>query len=212
METARTVRLVLVEDDVALRLSVARVLDHEPGFAVVGQAGSLAEARRVVGLLAAFELALVDLSLPDGDGVDLIRHLRAVHAGVAAVALTVRDDAASVFRTLRAGARGYLIKDTPPSDVPRLLREALAGGAPLSPSIARLVVTSFAEGACASPLTPREHEVLALLVKGLSYRQVGATLGVATGTVQTHVKSIYEKLEVSSKAEATAVAFRRGLV
>lgn len=212
MSQAVRAKVLLVEDDVLVRRAVARILSVVQDFDVVAEAGTVAQAREKVAMEPQLDLALVDLSLPDGRGIDIIRLVRARHPTCVPIALTAHDEPAIVFEALRAGARGYLLKGTAPSDLPDLLREAMAGGAPLSPAVASMVVRSFENQDVREPLTPRELDVLQLLVKGLSYKQVAATLGVGTGTVQTHVKSLYDKLEVSSKAEATMVAMKQGLV
>ncbi len=120
-----------------------------------------------------------------------------------------------MLAAIRAGAHGYLLKEWTPTQIVNAIRSAAVGGAPMSPSIARLVLESLRERTQddeGPELTGREREVLALLCEGRTYREVGAALEIAVGTVQTHVKMIYGKLEVASKAELAAVAFRRGLI
>ncbi|MBL8920526.1 MAG: response regulator transcription factor [Myxococcaceae bacterium] len=204
-------RVFLLEDDARLRSAVARVLSRR--FEVVGAVGSVAEARaRLAGLNNGLEVAVCDLGLPDGSGTEVIRLIRQRFPSCVTVAFTVLEEPESVFEALRAGARGYLLKNTPPERLNELLEDCARGGSPMSPPVARLVVRSFETGSTPTRLTERERELLSLLVKGLSYKQVALALGIGLGTVQSHVKSIYEKLEVSSKAEATAVAIREGLV
>jgi DNA-binding CsgD family transcriptional regulator len=125
--------------------------------------------------------------------------------------LTSFDDNDRLFEALRAGATGYLLKDAAEREVVSSIREVVAGGAPMTPSIARRVVGELRRAPpSADPLTRREREVLELLVKGATYEMIGKALGVATGTVQAHIKSIYRKLEVSTKSEATLEAVRAG--
>ena len=131
---------------------------------------------------------------------------------VAELSALADDD--HLFEALRRGACGYLLKSSSPDEIAAGVYDALAGGAPMSPAIARRVVGSFGRTAPeqTSPLTPRETEVLELLVKGASYPQIGTALGIAIGTVQEHIKKIYRKLEVATKAEAAVEAVRRQLV
>ncbi|MFO0745410.1 MAG: response regulator transcription factor [Myxococcota bacterium] len=218
-------RIVIVEDNPWIRQSAEEMLTSAGvGFEVVASFDAVAPAVTALagGLVA--EAALVDLGLPDGSGVDVIRAFRQLCPAAVVVAFTVLDDPKTIFDALRAGARGYLLKSTAPARLVPLLQDALAGGAPMSAPVARLVVDSF-RGAVAptdatsasdaeslTRLTPREREVLVLLAKGLSYPEVARVLGVGLGTVQGYVKSVYSKLEVASKAEAAIVAARLGLV
>ena len=181
----------------------------------VTTAGTLAAARQT---LAGFspDLALVDLALPDGNGTDLIRDLSTHHPGCIAVVTTLFADDEFLFPALRAGAQGYLLKDQPPEKFAAALRRILDGEPPLSPSIAHRLLRSFAPPAHAAPealaLTPREREVLTLTAKGYRLPEVAEQLAVSRHTVSDHLKSIYRKLKVSSRAEATLAAARMGLV
>jgi DNA-binding NarL/FixJ family response regulator len=214
------IRVLFVEDEAWVRESVAELLGREDQATVVAAAcGTAAEAIAKVAEGLSFDLGLVDLGLPDMSGVDLILHLRAARPDAILVAFTVYDDAPTVFSALRAGARGYLLKTLPPERLAPLLSDAMLGGAPLSPSIARMIIESFSQAAIVPAqvtsdrgLTPRETEVLTLLARGVTYAQAGKTLGIALGTVQAHVRRIYEKLEIGSKAEAAVVAAKLGFV
>jgi DNA-binding NarL/FixJ family response regulator len=159
------------------------------------------------------DVALVDLGLPDVSGVVVIAALRRGAPRCVPLAFTVFDDAPTILAALRAGARGYLLKGTPSDRIVPLIREALAGGLPLSPSVASLLVANMLEPrATEQSLTERETELLALLARGTTYAACASVLGIGVGTVQSYVKSIYGKLEVSSKAEAAVAAVRLGLV
>ncbi|MGZ8379522.1 MAG: LuxR C-terminal-related transcriptional regulator [Gemmatirosa sp.] len=223
----RVVRTVLVvEDDAALE---AEALDAVAVFAGadVRAARSLAEAERLA-RRHRFDLALVDLGLPDGSGVTLIRQLcdaaRVHGTGPVCVARTVFDDDHHLFAALAAGAQGYLLKGEP-LDVLRARLVAAAQGEPvLSPAIARRVLASFhAAGPVSalaeplappvqSPLTAREADVLRLAARGLTVPEVANALGVTANTVKTHVKAAYAKLDVRSRAEAAHAARRIGLL
>lgn len=218
-------RVLLVEDEPWVRDDVAALLSRSDEVQRVAACASIAETvERIRGGLDV-DVGLIDLGLPDGRGVDLIAWLRDQRPGATLLAFTVHEDAPTVFDALRAGARGYLLKSTPPSRLVPSLAEAMQGGAPLSPTIARMIIDQLALGGRDAPsaslgadepaageLTKREREVLALLAKGIAYADVGTALGIALGTVQAHVRNIYGKLEIGSKAEAAVIAAKLGLV
>lgn len=161
------------------------------------------------------DVCLVDLRLPDGDGADLIRQIRARVPHAVCIVATVFDDEKHVFPALRAGAHGYLLKDQSRESLAALLRGIQQGQAILSPAIARRVIDYFhthtGEDQLAE-LTPREEEVLSLIARGYTNSRVGDLLAISRHTVAGYVKDIYRKLAISSRAEATLVAARRGLV
>ncbi|MBX3186149.1 MAG: response regulator transcription factor [Labilithrix sp.] len=203
----------MVEDEDVIRNDVALFLGSPPHGVDVTACADVASAMRAISRRPRFDAALVDLGLPDGSGVDVIRTLCRAVPGCSVVVFTIFAEADRIFEALRAGAAGYLLKLTPPERLRAALEEAVAGGAPMSPAIARLVVSSFAASEPGSDaLTEREREVLALLARGLTYPDVARILAIGLGTVQCHVRNIYGKLEVSSKAEATAIAIRLGLI
>lgn len=200
-------RILLVEDDHALASSFSRALGvRSAGAWQVQHASSVSEAR-ALGRSAAFELAIVDLGLPDGSGIDLIRELTTER--LRAVAFTIFDDRARVLGALRAGAIGYLLKDEPAERVITQVEECLSGHFPVSSRVARYLLELCRPADLESPLTARERDVLSCLERGDSYAECAKHLGITLGTVQTHVKSLYRKLEVSSRAEATAWAVRQ---
>ncbi|MCC6902379.1 MAG: response regulator transcription factor [Polyangiaceae bacterium] len=209
---SEAIRVLVVDDDPDVRESLEQLLRVAPTVELAGafaRATTAVEACRA-GLVA--DVALVDLGLPDLPGHELIRSLRSLWSETAIVVLTVHEDRESLLRAFRAGATGYLLKDTPFEDLIAHLRVARAGGAPMSPTIARRIVDELRRPLAHNPLTSKESEVLELLTRGLSYAETGRALGIGVGTVQSHIKAIYRKLEVSSKAEATAEAYRRGLL
>ena len=158
-------------------------------------------------------LALVDLGLPDGPGTRLIEYLAA--RGTVCVVATVFDDDAHLFPALRAGAQGYVLKDSPPEALAELLRGIVAGQPPLSPSIARRLLQHFrppTPQAGAPHLTPREVDVLRLVAKGYTLAQVAESLEISRHTASGYLKDVYRKLSVTSRAEATLEAARLGLV
>lgn len=185
-----------------------------PGI-VVQQAGSLAEALQHIA--APPPLALIDLGLPDGSGVQLIEALRARAAPTLCVVATVFDDDAHLFPALRAGAEGYVLKDQSHEALAEMLRGIAAGQPPLSPSIARRLLRHFqplpaAPAEETEALTGRETDVLRLIAKGLTVGEAAGLLDLSRHTVAGYLKTIYRKLSVNSRAEAALEATRRGLV
>lgn len=164
---------------------------------------------------AALDLAIVDLGLPDGSGVDVITTMRQYQPDALVVVATVMGDDASIIAALSAGAHGYLLKDSPADLFARQLAQLGQGIPALSPSVARRIVDHFRSTAVAhqpdAMLTPREQEVLGLISKGLRNADAAQTLGLTENTVASHIKSIYSKLGITSRAEAAIHAQRMGL-
>jgi DNA-binding NarL/FixJ family response regulator len=208
--------VLIVEDDLRIRAAARKLLEATGRFRVVGEAGAVARAVAIARAERP-DLMLLDLNLQDGSGIDVLRALSADGKVPMTIVLTIFDDNAHIFDALRAGAMGYLLKEDFVARVTSSLDEVLAGGSPMSPSIARRVLTSFREPAAnvaTSPceLTPREREVTQLLAHGSTYDEIGQLLGISTNTVRTFIRSIYEKLHVSSKTEAVREAMRLGVV
>jgi DNA-binding NarL/FixJ family response regulator len=205
-------RVLIVEDQVdALQWMVAAVGGAFPACDV-RTSGTLADARAI---LAAWQpdLALIDIGLPDGSGLDLIRALDRDGSRTLTVVTTVFSDDEHLFAALRAGAQGYLLKDDSRERMCELLREIVAGQPPLSPSIARRLLGHFREAPEGDvALTDRERDVLTLLAKGYTVTKVADLLDITRNTAAGYAKSVYRKLNVSSRAEATLEATRRGLV
>jgi DNA-binding NarL/FixJ family response regulator len=213
-EWSDDLRVVLIEDLREIREGLAVLIDGTPGYVCSGAFGSGEEA------LARFasarpHVALVDIHLPGISGIEAIRRLKEKHPDVVFLVLSVFDDDARVFEALCAGASGYLLKKTPPARLLEALREARAGGGPLSPEVAQRVIRAFAENRpSAQPshdLTPHEIRILKMLADGHDYPSAAADLGVATSTVIYHMRQIFQKLQVRSKSEAVAKALRTGL-
>jgi DNA-binding NarL/FixJ family response regulator len=162
------------------------------------------------------DVVLVDIGLPGMSGVEGIRILKERYPGLLLVMNTVYEDDERIFDALCAGACGYLLKKTPPARLLESLREAVAGGAPMSPSVARRVIALFQDvrppDRAEYNLTPHEVRLLRLLVEGHNYKTAAAELRVTTNTISFHLQRIYEKLQVHSKSEAVAKALRNRLV
>jgi DNA-binding NarL/FixJ family response regulator len=156
----------------------------------------------------------MDIGLPGMNGIEAVRELKRLRPNVQAMMLTVYEDNEHVFEALRNGATGYVLKTTPPDDLIDALGQLHAGGSPMSSAIARRVVEAFHRAPLVpdheTPLTPREEEILDLLVQGFRYREIGEQLFISLDTVRTHVRHVYEKMHVRSRAEATAKVLGRG--
>lgn len=167
-----------------------------------------------------FNLALIDLSLPDGNGLTVIEAMTSRFPNSMVVVATIFDDDDHLFPALRAGAQGYLLKDQPPEQLVKQLRGISEGHPPLSPSVARRLLDHFrmeqetgkSETVEESSLTPREREVLVQLTRGISIADIGTVMNISRHTVSDHVKNIYRKLNISSRAEAALRAKNMGLV
>lgn len=161
------------------------------------------------------DLILMDIDMPEMDGIEAVKKIRSINRNVAIIMLTVFDDDRHVFDAICVGASGYLLKKHISSKLYDSVREVLDGGAPMSPSIARMVISSMQQPqqpANDYQLTPREKEVLALLARGNSYKLIAARFEISIDTVRTHIKRIYEKLHVHSQTEAVSKAINERLV
>lgn len=197
-----------MEDDASAPENLAAYIDGTPGFACVAACASAEEGLRRIPTSTA-EVALVDIRLPGKSGVEFVREFKALYPRVQIIMLTVETDSAPVFESLKAGAAGYLVKTATPEKILEADREVHEGGAPMSSHVARLVVGAFREpasDAAAAPpgLSPRELEILRLLSRGDRSKEVAGKLEIGVGTVNTHIRHIYEKLHVRSRAEAVA--------
>lgn len=211
----RVLKVAIVEDQAAIRSGLQILINGSPGFSCTGAFASMEEALEKIAADAP-NIALVDIGLPGMSGIDGIPLLRRKCPQAVPLVLTVYNDDSRIFDAMCAGACGYLLKKTPPAKLLEALKEASEGGAPMSPEIARRVVTLFQtirppENA-AYDLTPHERRLLQLFVEGHNYKTAAAELGVSVNTIAFHMKHIYEKLHVHSKSEAVAKALRSRIV
>lgn len=220
-------RVLLVEDDEPTRRRLADAVTAHPGLELVAAVGTCVEARALLAAEAP-DVLLTDLGLPDGDGADLIREVRAQRLATEAMVVTVFGDEKHVVAAIEAGAMGYLLKDGTADYVGQSILDMLAGGSPISPAIARHLLRRFNAPGAPTPapgapapvpdvsalprLSEREHETLTLIVKGFSYAEIARLMGVSAHTVTTHVRNTYRKLEVHSRGEAVYEALQLGLV
>lgn len=213
------IRLLIVDDQVVVRAGLAAIAGSDAEIAVVGQAGNGEEAlTQVENHLP--DLVLMDLQMPVMNGVQATRHLKRAHPMLPVLVLTTYSADEWVFDAVRAGAAGYLLKDTRPAQLIAAIKGTLAGETFLDPVIAGKVLKQAAHDRdhrsvpthLIDTLTERELAVLALVVKGQNNRQIGEQLHLATGTVRNHVSVIMEKLAVSDRTQAAVLAVQLGLV
>src|SRR6267378_2167798 len=199
--------VAIVEDDWAVRENLALLISKAPGFSCVATCESAEEALLRLPSLAP-DVVLMDINLPGKDGISCVAALREVLRKTQVIMLTIEEDSDQVFESMKAGATGYLVKHVSPREILDAITEVHAGGAPMSSHIARKVVTAFRQpeprNGAQVRLSPREEDVLRLLAKGHRSKEIADDMGVSVGTVNTHVRHIYEKLHVRSRAEAVA--------
>jgi DNA-binding NarL/FixJ family response regulator len=212
--TAPPVRVVLADDHPVVRDGLSALLSSVPGIEVVGTAATGREAVRAA-VTAAPDVLVLDVQMPDVDGVVAAREITRAAPAVAVLMLTMFDDDDSVLAAMRAGARGYLLKGATQEEIVRAIHAVAAGEAIFGPGVARRVLGLLSgSGRTADPfpeLTARERQVLELLASGLSTTAVGARLGLAPKTVTNHASAVFAKLGVSGRGEAVQRARRAGL-
>lgn len=212
---ANPIKVAVIEDVRILREGFRSLISGTEGYACTGCFRSMEEGLEKIGDDVP-DVVLLDIGLPGMDGIAGARALKDRYPQMALLMLSVYDDDDRIFDALCAGASGYLLKKTPPARLLESLKEAVDGGAPMSPEVARRVVALFREFRPPEQvdykLTAHELRLLKLLVEGHNYRTAAAQLGVTHNTVGFHIKSIYDKLQVHSKTEAVAKALRHHLV
>ena len=209
------IRILVVDDHVVVRKGLVAVLETEPGFEIVGEAGDGAEAIRLACQLLP-DVVLMDVIMPVMDGIEATRQIKRTCPVVNILILTSVSSNDKVLPALNAGAIGYLLKDSTPADLIRAIRRVADGEGSLDPSVTRLVLEQMHPPAASfSPegeLTERELEVLKLMARGLSNAEIAREMVVSNATVHTHVSRILTKLNLSSRTQAALYAIKRGLV
>lgn len=211
-------RILLVDDHVLFRKGMARLIDSQPDFEVVAEAE---DGHQAVQYAKRFkpDLILMDVHMPGCDGHEATRLIQKDWPEAKIVMLTVSDDDQDLFTAIRSGALGYLVKKIEPEELFARLRGVSQGEAPLSRVMASRILQEFARVGTEAPppdstrsLTPREREVLQLVTKGMTNKEIGAQLHIAENTVKNHLRNILEKLHLQNRAQAAAYAVREGLV
>lgn len=199
------ITVAIVEDNEGLRNSLTLMLEDTPGFGCVGSFTTAEEALSKLPKQPA-EVVLMDINLPRMSGIECTRQLRELLPDVRVIMITVYRDNEKIFKALRAGARGYILKRATPETILEAIKDAHEGGAPMSSEVARKVVDTFRQPDTAqdemSDLSSREREVLELLAEGRPDKEIAAKLNISMPTVRYHLKHIYDKLHVRSRTEA----------
>jgi DNA-binding NarL/FixJ family response regulator len=213
--TDKDIKVAIIEDRREIREGLGVMINFTEGFSCVGSYRSMEEAlHRIPHNLP--DVVLSDIGLPGMDGIEGVKILKEKYPALTILMLSVYDDNERIFDALCAGACGYLLKKTPPAKLIESLKDAMHGGAPMSPEIASKVVALFRDfrppERVEYDLTPHEVRLLKLLVEGHSYKTAALELGVTTNTISFHLKSIYEKLQVHSKSEAVAKSLQQRLI
>ncbi len=213
--TNDSIRVGLVEDESAIRKGLSLLIDGTPGFRCVGTFGSVEEALQLLDREVP-DVLLLDINLPGMSGSEGVRRLLEQFPSMQILMLTVYDEEEHIFESICNGACGYLLKRTPPADLLQAIREVHQGGAPMSPQVARKVVRLFQKTGppekLDQQLTPHQVRLLGLLADGYSYQGVANRLGVSINAIRDHIKNIYDKLHVHSKAEAVRKALKNRLI
>ncbi|WP_410607724.1 response regulator [Amycolatopsis sp. lyj-109] len=207
-------RVLVVDDHPLFRIGVGTLLAAEPGIEVVGEAAGGATAVTSAATLRP-DVVVMDLHLPDMSGIEATRHIVAANPGTGVLMLTMADESESVFAAMRAGARGYLLKDAEPDEIIRAVQAVARREAIFGPDIANRVLAFFNQPPASEPvfpeLTGREREVLALIAAGHSNSVIASTLCLSPKTVRNHISNVFAKLHVADRAEAIVRARDAGL-
>jgi DNA-binding NarL/FixJ family response regulator len=211
--------VLIVEDDRRFRESFVRAFSADAGFHLHDDVDTVAEGLMAL-RSAKIDLLVCDLGLPDGSGLDVIREATAAQPGCAILVVTVFGDEEHVVRAIEAGAGGYLLKDSTNAELLAAARDLVAGGSPISPMVARLVLNRMRGQGPDKPmvadpdvaLTEREAQILSYVAKGFSFADICGLLEITANTVKTHINRIYRKLAVNSRSQAVYEASRLGLI
>jgi DNA-binding NarL/FixJ family response regulator len=206
-DRARPLRVLIVDDHPFMRAGIRAAIESEGDMAVAGEASNEREAAAVYAATHP-EVVLMDLRMPETGGLEAIAAIRAQDPEARILVLTTFDSDDEIYRAVQAGARGYLLKGTPPDDVLAAIRKIHAGERLIAPGVA----ARLAELAGTSPLSARETEVLSLAAKGLNNGEIAGVLSLGFGTVKNHLKSAFAKLGATDRTEAVLIAIQRGII
>lgn len=208
----REISIAIVEDHRDFREGLVSFISFSPGYNCKANFSSVEAA---LAGIPDVEVVLLDINLPGKSGIEAIPLLKEKNPEVKIIMMTIFDDSDNIFNAMQAGADGYLLKNTPPMKILSAIDEVVSGGAPMSPYIARKVVDFFNKRSTPVndyDLTPRENEILALLVDGIDSHSIADKLFISYETVRNHLRNIYRKLQVTSKSQAVSKALRENLI
>ncbi|MEL6308813.1 MAG: response regulator transcription factor [Chloroflexota bacterium] len=215
------IHIVICDDQAIVTEGLQVILESDPNLTVVAIGQDGVQAIELVAEHAP-DIILMDLKMPGKNGIQATRHIKAHHPETKVLVLTTYDADEWVFDAVRSGAAGYLLKNTPPADLIKAVKQTVAGETPIDPAVAGKLfthvkhaesnVTPATANADLNKLSEREQEVLQLMAKGLSNKQIAAQLFLSEGTIRNYVSSVFGKLNVSDRTQATLIAVRHGLV
>jgi DNA-binding NarL/FixJ family response regulator len=207
MSKTQSIKIMIVDDHPVVREGLSRIIVSESGMEVIAEAGTGAEALQQYRKLRP-DIVLLDMRMPEMTGIQTIEAIRKEFSNARIIVLSTYDLEEDIYQSLQAGARGYILKDSPRNELLASIRRVHAGERVIPPNIA----TRLAERIGGNELTAREFEVLKLIVNGKSNKQIGDDLGISEGTVKSHVNNILDKLDVTDRTQAVSVALKRGIV
>ncbi len=203
----RTIRILLADDHPSLRTGLASILNSHSGIEVVAEAATGSEALQKAAETQP-DVLILDLRMPDGDGIETTRRLVEINPDARILILTTYDNEEDIFNALEAGARGYILKDTTSEEIIEAVRQVHTGNRFLPPGVA----ARLADRMIRQSLTPRELDVLRLVSRGRTNKEIAAAMFISEETIKSHMKGLFQKLGVHDRAEAVAVALQRGLL
>lgn len=210
MSGADSIRIMIVEDDEAVREGLRLLIDGSAGYSCPLAVGSAEEALKAIPEHQP-DVVLMDINLPGMNGIECVVCIKNAWPEIQVMMLTVFDNSDEIFKSLSAGATGYLLKKTPPARLLEAITEIVNGGSPMSGEIARKVVQTFSKQEHhllpESNLTPREEQILSYLSRGFLYKEIAAELFISIETVRSHIRKIYQKLQVRTRTEAVIRSF-----
>jgi DNA-binding NarL/FixJ family response regulator len=210
------IKVAVFDDNTALRVGLYQLINGTEGFACVGTFENCSQLMKNIRDTKP-DVVLMDIGMPGINGIEAVKILREKDPDIKILMQTIFEDSDKIFESILAGASGYILKNTSPARILEYIRETYEGGAPLSPTVATKVLKMMAQPLQKAKdqqfnLSGREQEILACLVKGMSYKMIAANCFISLDTVRGHIKNIYDKLHVHSKGEAVATAIKKNIV
>ena len=214
MESNRKIKILIVDDHLVVREGLSAMLSRKPNIEVVGEAENGAQAINKADELSP-DIVLMDLRMPEVDGVEAMRRIKQQHPEINFIVLTTYDNDEYIFKGIEAGARAYLLKDSPREELFKAIDAVYRGESLIEPAVATRVLDKLIELSHQGPateLSKREIEVLELIAKGTGNKLIADKLNISESTVKTHIQSIFQKLEVNDRTEAVTRALSKGII